>query len=280
MRLIPDSEVVNNTPSILIIGYGWVGQYVGKYFCNADYVDDDGVVKKVNKDVVVKETKSWDLGFICVPTPMGKKGRCDMSIVDSVVQEWKDRVKYFCCKSTVEIGTCDKYNNQGISFCFSPEYIGETIGHPLTEPNYSSFVILGGPKNITKVFAEAWTLVTNSYTKIYQTDGKTAELTKLMENSFIATKVSFVNEFFELSEAIGVDFNELRELWLADPRVSRSHTYCFRNNRGFGGKCLPKDLSNIVSYFKEEVGVDSKFIEFLLKYNTNIRKKAEKENDR
>jgi UDPglucose 6-dehydrogenase len=89
-----------------------------------------------------------------------------------------------------------------------------------------------------------------------------------MENSFIATKVSFVNEFYDLAETIGVNFNELRELWLADSRVSRHHTYCYGNNRGFAGKCLPKDLKNLAHFFRMK-GKPSGFMEFIISYNQN-----------
>jgi UDP-glucose 6-dehydrogenase len=120
----------------------------------------------------------------------------------------------------------------------SPEYLGETLGHPMVEIARDPFIILGGESEVTKVFAEAWTTVTNSHTRIYQVSGKTAELCKLMENSFLATKVMFCNEFFTLAKEIGVDYNILREIFLLDSRVGRSHTYVFDDNRGFSGKCL------------------------------------------
>lgn len=261
--LKPHDEVVNKLPDTIIIGHGWVGQHISKQFPLANWADEDGVIHGLPGD-------HWEFGFVCVPTPMNPDGSCDTSMVEDVILKYKDKVKYFCIKSTVEIGTtekmCEKY---GVKACFSPEYIGETTNHPYLGKD-SEFIILGGDKEITSKFAELWTLVTNSTTRIYQTDAKTAELCKLMENSFIATKVSFVNEFFDLAENIGVDFNELRELWLADTRVSRYHSYCFRNNRGFGGKCLPKDLSNLASYYRKN-GTPSEFIEFILDYNNKKR---------
>jgi len=266
MKTNAHKEVINQQPSTLIIGYGWVGQFIHKYFTEADWVDENNLIH-----FSAEQRNEWELAFICVPTPACPDGRCQMDYVKSAVDTWKDKVQYFCCKSTVEIGSCDYFNKKGINFCMSPEYLGETLAHPLNEPRKDTFVILGGPKAVTKIFAESWTLVTNSMTKIYQTDCKTAELTKLMGNSFIATKVIFVNEFFSLAEEIGVDFNELRELWLADPRVSRSHTYCYRNNRGFGGKCLPKDLNNLVWYFKNKTKIRAKLIEFLLEYNKEFK---------
>jgi len=67
-----------------------------------------------------------------------------------------------------------------------------------------------------------------------------------MENAFLALKVTFCNEFFDIASVLGVDYNELRELWLQDPRIGRSHTLVFPEDRGYGGKCLPKDVSALI----------------------------------
>jgi len=274
MKKKPHKDVVNKVPSILLIGYGWVGQFIGQYFPQADYVEETNIVRRVKDNRKVTAKKHYRFAFISVPTPMLPSGRCDTSIVKAVVKKWAKRVDYFCLKSTVEIGTTDYLAKKyGVKICMSPEYLGETVGHLLTEPRRDTFIILGGKPTVTKVFAELWTLATNSYTKIYQVSAKTAELCKLMENSFLATKVIFVNEFFDLAEAEGIDYNVLREVWLADPRISRSHTYVFRHNRGLSGKCLPKDLNNLAYYFRvKNKKARARLIEFILKYNADLRK--------
>jgi len=266
-------NIVNKTPNILLIGYGWVGQFLAGYFKEADYVDDTNVVRKVKDNKKVAKKKRYRYAFISVPTPMLPSGQCDTSIVELVVKKWRKQVDYFCIKSTVEVGTIDRLiKKYHIKACMSPEYLGETIGHPLVDPIKNTFVILGGKSGTTKKFARLWTLVTNSYTKIFQVSAKAAELCKLMENSFLAAKVMFVNEFFALAEDEGVDYNILREIWLADPRISRDHTYVFPNNRGFSGKCLPKDLNNLVYHYKNKKGAKAKMIEFLLEYNAQVRR--------
>lgn len=73
-----------------------------------------------------------------------------------------------------------------------------------------------------------------------------AELVKYVENSFLATKVAFVNEFYEICGALGANWHTVHEGWLLDPRVGRSHSAVFPDDRGFGGKCLPKDVRAIV----------------------------------
>lgn len=268
-----NSDVLNKHPTTLLIGLGWVGQYISKYFTESHYVTEDGIFRSVATNEEVEPLENYKLAFINVPTPMLPSGKCDTSIVEAVVTQYAPIVENFCCKSTVEIGTCDKlFLRDGINICMSPEYIGETLGHPLLEPSRETFIILGGAKKVTRVFAEAWTLVTNARTKIYQVNARTAELCKLMENSFIATKVMFCNEFFELAEEIGVDYPELREIFLADPRMSRDFTYVYRNNRGFSGKCLPKDLNNLAYFYRTYTKKKAHLIEFLLKRNAELRK--------
>jgi UDP-glucose 6-dehydrogenase len=74
-----------------------------------------------------------------------------------------------------------------------------------------------------------------------------AEVIKYMENAFLATKVAFVNEFYEICRAVGAEWHTVREGWLLDPRIGRSHSAVFVDRRGFGAKCLPKDLRAIVA---------------------------------
>ena len=89
------------------------------------------------------------------------------------------------------------------------------------------------------------------------TDAKTAELAKYMENCFLAMKVTFCNEFYDIAKAYDINYNELREVWLEDPRIGRSHTFVYEDNRGFSGKCLPKDVNGLIEMANEKnVNVD------------------------
>ena len=111
----------------------------------------------------------------------------------------------------------------------------------------------------------------NSNVRFYFSDSDTVELAKYMENAFLATKVTFCNEMFDLAIKMGIDYNEAREIWLADPRIGRSHTFVYPNQRGFGGSCLPKDTSALV-YIGEKAGVDMLLVKSVLKKNELIKK--------
>ena len=119
--------------------------------------------------------------------------------------------------------------------------------------------------------AAAYTAVLQSDSvKIYYTTTKAAELCKYMENAFLATKVAFVNQFFDIAEVLGVDFTELRRLWLADPRIGESHS-SVTAERGFRRRCLPKDLLAIISAMNEHGGAP--LLESVAAYNELVCKR-------
>jgi UDPglucose 6-dehydrogenase len=201
---------------------------------------------------------------------MNPDGSCDISIVEETV-EWLE-TPVIIIRSTIVPGTVDyltsKYNKRII---FQPEYLGETSLHPYLDLRKRDFIILGGEKKACDVVAMYMQHLMHADTHFYLTDAKTAELCKYMENSFLGMKVTFCNEFYEMAKALGIDYNELRELWLADKRIGRSHTIVYPDNRGFGGKCLPKDINAIVKKL-EEVGYEPKFIKAILENNERIKK--------
>lgn len=305
------SDVLNKHPKTLLIGYGWVGQFVHKYFVEADiYTPSRGLLlrriseethrSRTNKSYPdlenyvyfepfekfgfkslekgfngLEQQERWEIAFISTPSPMKEDGSCDVSFVEEAVKNWAPYVDTFVVRSTVPPGTCDRlaieYN---VDVVFQPEYVGETLGHPLLEPVRDPFIILGGEPYDTAIVAAAWSKVLHANCRIRQVSSETAELCKYMENSFLGLKVLFVNEFRELAETLGVDFLTLREAWLDDPRIGRSHSMAYKENPGFSGKCLPKDLNAIAHFARESAGTPLKLIEAALEINAEMRKDA------
>ena len=186
-----------------------------------------------------------DFVFLCVPTPVGPDGACDTSIVEDCVA-WITAPQIII-RSTVAPGTTQRLRDTtSKAIIFQPEYIGETVAHPLADTRQHPFIVLGGPLPECSAVADLYKRYYHSNLRFYFTDSTTAEVAKYMENSFYAAKVTFCNEFYDIARVHGVDYNELREIWLADPRVSRDHTFVYPDNRGFSGKCLPKDVSAIL----------------------------------
>jgi UDP-glucose 6-dehydrogenase len=91
-----------------------------------------------------------------------------------------------------------------------------------------------------------------------------------MENSFIATKVVFMNEFARIAKTYYANVNVVREGFLDDPRMSRDFSFVYEDKPGFDGKCLPKDLNAIV-HAAAKAGYDPKFIRAVIENNDRLR---------
>ncbi|QOJ14629.1 MAG: hypothetical protein HRU75_08245 [Planctomycetia bacterium] len=212
-----------------------------------------------------EEINACDVVMVAVPTPMKPDGSCDVSIVEEAVGWIK--APLIILRSTVTPGTTDRLVREtGKRIVFQPEYLGETVAHVFGNVAERDFVVLGGRTEDISLAADFYKHYYNSYCRYYFCDAITAEVAKYMENAFYAVKVTFVNEFFDVARAHGVDFNILREIWLADPRISRDHTFVYPWARGFSGKCLPKDCNAIVRSCRER-GYEAKFMSATLKIN-------------
>jgi UDPglucose 6-dehydrogenase len=251
-------------PSVAIVGYGAVGKGIHSLF--PDAVVFDPILGLGSKEAV----DACEFAFVCVPTPRATDGAADTSIVEEVVSWIKSGVVLI--RSTVPVGTTDRLREAtGKRVVFQPEYgPAETPDHPFNDLRKIRWAILGGRRADTRRAAELYKSVFNADFVIQQTDARTAELTKYMENCFLALKVTFCNEFFDIAEAMDVDYNELRELWLLDPRIGRSHTFVLEESRGFGGRCLPKDLDALI-HSSTAAGIDVGLLKAVRDVNSAVR---------
>ncbi|MCX5682338.1 MAG: hypothetical protein NT049_01465 [Planctomycetota bacterium] len=227
-------------PAIGIVGCGFVGQALLRLFGECPVYDP---AKGQTGKATINRCR---FAFVCVPTPTGPRGECDVSLVEESVRWVESEV--IVIRSTVAPGTTDRLRHEtGKHIIFQPEYIGETVAHPLLDHQAQGFSVLGGSIEDASPVADLYKRYYHAAHRFYFTTALCAELAKYMENAFYATKVTFCNEFFDIARRFGVDYNELREVWLADPRISRDHTFVYPDDRGFGGKCLPKDTAAIIA---------------------------------
>jgi len=255
-----------------IVGYGYVGKAMYEFF--KDHYDVYIYDPHVDHSHTKEQVNLCDLGVVCVPTPMSEDGSCDTSIVEEVIG-WLE-TPLIVLKSTVPVGTTDdlaeKYNARIV---FSPEYCGESsYWSPYsfhTDVKETPFFIFGGkPKHCSEAI-DYYLPVTGPMKTYHQTTAKTAEMAKYMENCFYATKIAFCNEMYSICEGMDIDWNAAREAWLLDPRIHPMHTAVFKNSRGFGGKCLPKDLNAMIAFAKN-AGVDPVLLESVWESNVKVRK--------
>ena len=234
-----------------IIGQGFVGKALKAGFEKYYEINTFDLNGKCNCTDIEDLVDKSDIIFVCVPTPMKKDGSCDVSIVESVIDEIEDvdiSGKIVVIKSTVPPGTTERLNQkcENIQVIFNPEF--------LTEANYiddfrnQNRIILGGPRpGITKV--------KRFYSKIFPTTtivktGSTiAEMVKYMTNTFLATKVSFANEMKMICDKLNIDYDKVVEYSTYDERLGKSHWDVPGpdGKLGFGGSCFPKDLNALIN---------------------------------
>ncbi len=250
-------------PKVGVVGAGGV---VGKTMCGL--FGEDAVPYDLQPGYPQEKEaiNDCDIAFVCVPTPMCEADRaCDTSVVEGVVS-WLE-TPLIVIRSTIEPGTVDRLGKAyDKRIVFQPEYTGETVAHVFKNEADFPFIVLGGAPEDTSAVADFYKRYYNAMVRFYFCDAVTAEIAKYMENAFYAVKVTFVNEFYDIAKAHGADFNRLREIWLADTRISRDHTFVYPEARGFDGKCLPKDVNAIVQSARKQ-GYDAEFLRSTLEIN-------------
>jgi nucleotide sugar dehydrogenase len=210
----------------------------------------------------IEDLTVCDLIFVSVPTPMKRDGSCYIGIVESVVDELKNKKvinepdNFIVIRSTVLPGTSDK-----LGCYFMPEF--------LTEKNFMNdfktckewiFGLRGNEDHdkifinkINKLFSLAknyGSIESNSTNFVLN---KEAEMIKYFRNCFLALKVSFCNEIFDYCRNKDINYETVRELATKDDRIGPSHSKVpgHDGKRGYGGTCFPKDTKALLSSMRE-----------------------------
>ena len=263
--------------NIGIIGNGFVGSAILHGFIlhtNDVLVHDKN--KNISNNTLEQTVKNSEIIFICLPTPMYESGQCDLSIIYSCFEEILGlnldlSEKVFVIKSTVVPGTTDSLKEKfpSLSFVFNPEFL--TQRRARLDFINTSRIVLGGPPEQVKIVEDLYR-ERFPHTKIIKTDTKTAELIKYMCNCFFATKVSFMNEMKQISDSLECNWEEAVEGFITDGRIGNSHIDVpgHDGDKGFGGKCFPKDL-NAMIFKSEELGVDPKVMKAAWLKNMEVR---------
>lgn len=227
-----------------------------------------------------------DAVFVCVPTPMIKAtGECDTSIVEFVVSELDQAAvklgvshPVIAIKSTVTPGTTDRLNQtyKHVSCVFNPEFLRESSA--LDDFLNQDRIIIGGPsearQRVFNLYAETFPNV-----PIYLTHSNTAEMVKYVTNAMLSVKVACCNQLYTLCTKNNLDYAEVAELAKLDKRLGDSHWQVPGpdGQRGFGKKCLPKDLNGLIAMAYGHIDDVSIFDE-TWHYNLVVRKDHDWEN--
>lgn len=272
---------------IAIVGYGFVGKAVSHGF-NRENVRQTIIdpYHPMGQDISVLKDKNIKATFICVPTPMGENGVIDANIVEDVMEYLNENVSGLkILKSTVIPDIIAKFANDE-KFVYNPEF--------LTERNANDDFING----IMHIFGCSNEDVANEMQVLYHNYSNCniampmhvmtpieASLVKYGINSFLATKVAWFNQFYDLVNQYGSDYDHIINAIGCDSRVSASHTKVPGpdGQRGFSGACFPKDTAAIYSAAKKnniELSILKEAIIYnqVLKNNDQIDARANEQN--
>jgi len=268
--------------SVGIVGMGFVGTAMQHLFPEAIVYDKYkpvwpsgwGGSSGPRPEYLMEQINKCEIVFVCVPTDAKEDGSVDLSAIEDVASWLKGPTVVI--KSTVPPNSTGKINQMfGGYVVYNPEF--------LTEKNWKkdveneTRVVLGGYPPLNKGDKDTRKIVARAYQKVYGQEiaylyctPPEAMMTKYVSNAFLATKVSFCNQIAGICEALGLDYDVIRELWLHDKRVGRTHTL-IREQKGFGGYCLPKDLKGLIHTSRESNHAPV-LLETVDAYNELIRK--------
>ena len=215
----------------------------------------------------INDLADADVHFICVGTPQIKGGNAaDLKYVDSALEAIAKIVKpggLVVGKSTVPVGTATRLRNRllelnpKVDLAWNPEFLRE--GFAVEDTLRPNRLVVGVVNDSAeKILKEVYASNLNENTPWVRADLPTAELVKVAANSFLATKISFINAMAEICEAAGGDVTVLAKAIGYDPRIGSRF---LQAGIGFGGGCLPKDIRAFMAR-AEELGA-KQAVEFL-----------------
>lgn len=294
---------------IAVVGTGYVGLVTGTCFAETGNhvtcidIDEKKVNKLRNKQITIYEpglealfernirqgrlefTTSLEEGikdaqiiFLALPTPPGEDGSADLQYVLRVAEDLGPMLEDFTVivdKSTVPVGTAEKVTakvKQGAKVDFevvsNPEFLREGVAvDDFMKPDR---VVIGAESERSiKLMEQLYAPFVRQGNPIIFMDVRSAELTKYAANSFLATKITFMNEIANLCELLGADVDKVRKGIGTDSRIGNRFLFA---GIGYGGSCFPKDVQALAKS-STEVDYDFQILNSVMAVNTSQKQK-------
>lgn len=209
--------------------------------------------------------KSSDVCFIAVGTPQDEDGSADLQYVLGVAEEIAKAMngyKVIVDKSTVPVGTAEKvaeiisqYTEHSFDVVSNPEFLKQ--GNAVDDFLLPDRVVIGSnSEKATAIMQEIYSPFFRTGNRVVVMDVKSAEMTKYASNSFLATKISFMNEIAQLCEKVGADAEMVRVGMSTDSRIGNKFLF---PGLGYGGSCFPKDVKALIKT-GADFGIDMNII--------------------
>jgi len=224
-------------------------------------------------DYAVKES---EVCFIAVGTPQDEDGSADLKYVLEVAKQIAHAMngyKVIVDKSTVPVGTAEKVaevikanTNHPFDVVSNPEFLKQ--GNAVDDFLSPDRVVIGSNSDkATKIMQEIYSPFFRTGNRVIVIDTKSAEMTKYAANSFLATKISFMNEIANLCEKVGADAEMVRIGISTDSRIGNKFLF---PGLGYGGSCFPKDVKALIRTGRD-FGCEMSIIESVDKVNQKQR---------
>ncbi len=196
--------------------------------------------------------KVSDVCFIAVGTPQGEDGSCDLQYVLNVAEQISKAMngyKVIVDKSTVPVGTAEKvselikqHTKHPFDVVSNPEFLKQ--GNAVDDFLHPDRVVIGSnSEKATQIMQEIYAPFFRTGNRVIVMDVKSAEMTKYAANSFLATKISFMNEIANLCEKVGAEAEMVRVGITTDSRIGNKFLF---PGLGYGGSCFPKDVKALI----------------------------------
>lgn len=259
----------DDLPKIGFIGLGFVGQAISKHYNFFDRICIDTDTSK-GGTATYEEIKDAEGIFVCVPSPMRDDGSCNADILESVLANLKDYKGVIISKVTATPDIYERLGKEYPNLVHVPEFL--TSANAVEDYAKENWAIIGGTVLAYQREAERIIRYTKTNVEVVTCSIGEASLVKYVINSFLATKVVFMNEMAALANHYGYDWNKMRRMITLDPRIGMSHTQVPGSDGqyGFGGMCFPKDTSAII-YHAEKINVNLHVLKEAVKKNTILR---------
>lgn len=252
---------------IIIAGYGFVGKAVANAL---EPVHEVIVQDPKYTDYKMVDHRDADGIIVCVGTPEDQYGNCDATDLFAVL----DDVPVFMpilVKSTVTPAVIDEIARRypDHSVCYSPEFLRAATGNK--DFLDQKFMVLGG-EDPEGFWQELFRSVLTKCNLFFFCTPHESSIIKYTINSYLATKVAFFNEIFDLCQKADVDYDKIRQIVTHDSRIGSSHTLVPGpdGQRGFGGNCFPKDTKAFARY-ANDLNTPLEILETVIESNGKIR---------
>ena len=238
-----------------ILGYGYVGKATHKGLLK----DAKAIVYDIMFDMPKEVIYEADTVFICIPT-------ITETDIDIVINEIKDLKQHnanveIVIRSTLPLGACEQIQKEAGNIVYMPEFLRERYWDT---DCFKRPLVVGSDNGIPQWLQDE---------EIKTCSTKEAELVKMYSNNFAVMRIAFANVFYDLAENVGADYNKVLDMYLD---IQQDQTYMevpgHDGTRGFGGKCLPKDLDFLIETLDEK-GIDQNWFKHIRELNNGWKEK-------